>query len=85
MKSGASKILVSGMKVTGFPRWSPDSRYILFTRLDEKLIFRNPLTLPGTDFMVVRVQDGATAVVMTPGMNADNDRYYWIRVRSGRL
>ncbi len=85
LKSGAWKVLVSGMKVTGFPRWSPDSRYVLFTRLDEKLIFRNPLTWPSTDFIVVRVRDGATAVVMTPGMNMDNDRYYWIRTRSGRL
>jgi len=46
------------------------------------LALRNPLTLPVTEFMVIRVSDGAVASVYTPGMDMDNRRFYWVKVGS---
>ncbi len=83
VSNGRPRSLVSNMKVTGFPRWSPDGKYILFTRFSVLLALRNPLTMPATDFMVVRVGDGATTAVFTPGMGLENRGFYWI-VTGGR-
>lgn len=68
--------------VIGFPRWSPDSQYVLFTESNPLLALRNPLTLPATEFIVIRIRDKATASVLTPGMGLDNRRFYWIKTGS---
>ncbi len=79
VSAGVSERLTRYYSVVGFPKWSPDSRYILFTEFNAWLAIRNPLTMPTTDFVVMRVSDGATATVYTPGMGMDNDRFFWIR------
>jgi hypothetical protein len=64
--------------------WSPDSSYILFTKYDASLALRNPLTMPATDFIVLRVSDGAMTTVFTPGLGEDNGRFFWIELNHRR-
>jgi WD40 repeat protein len=80
LSTGATRQLTRWFSVIGFPRWSPDSKYIFFVQSNPLLALRNLQTLPSTEFMVMRVSDGETLSVATPGMGADNRRYYWIRV-----
>jgi WD40 repeat protein len=82
MATGASERLTEHYNVVGFPKWSPDSRYILFTEFSPWLAIRNPLTMPTTDFVVIRVSDRAIATVFTPGMGMDNRRFFWIKTGS---
>jgi WD40 repeat protein len=79
VSSGNSQQLTSSFTVIGVPKWSPDSQYILFVDYNPLLALRNLHTLPATRFMVLRVLDRATATVYTPGMGADDRRYFWIR------
>lgn len=77
-----TQVLTKNMAVVGFPRWSPDSKYILFTQFSRQLASRDPLTMPSTEFMVVRIEDRATIPVYTPPMGMDNERFYWIETGS---
>jgi WD40 repeat protein len=78
LRTGATRQLSRWFGVVGFPRWSPDAKYICFVRSNPLLALRNLQTLPSTDFMVMRVSDGETVSVATPGTGADNRRFYWI-------
>lgn len=79
VSTGITHQLTHWFKVIGFPRWSPDSKFIFFTESNPFLALRNPATMPATEFMVIRISDGATTSVFTPGMGQDNRRFYWIR------
>ena len=81
---GKTTTATQGIKVIGVPMWSPDSSYILFTKYDASLALRNPITMPTTDFIVLRVSDGAMTTVFTPGLGADNGRFYWIQLNQQR-
>jgi hypothetical protein len=70
--------LTTGVDVIGFPKWSPDSRYILFTSATEVKFGRSPVQGASTAFKILRVADGASTVVMTPGMGMSSDRFHWI-------
>lgn len=85
VSTGRTDQLTKLYAVVGFPRWSPDSEYLLFTQSNLLLALRDLHTLPTTEFMVIRVSDGAVAPVYTPGMDMDNRRFYWVRtgVRRG--
>ena len=80
--TGAERRLTRFYNVIGFPKWSPDSQYLFFTESNPLLALRNLLTLPGSDFDVIRISDGATATVYTPGMGADNRRFFWAKIGS---
>ena len=73
------RIVATGSAATGYPRWSPDSKYVLFTQYDPRLVYRDLLTLPSTDLVVVRIIDAATMVVLAPGMGGDNREYYCVK------
>jgi Tol biopolymer transport system component len=79
LHTGATRHLSRWLGVIGFPRWSPDSKYIFFVQSSPLLALRNLRTLPSTDFVVMRVSDGETVSAATPGMGADNRRFYWIK------
>ncbi len=65
--------------VQGLPRWAPDSDMIMFTRVDLARAALNPFLHDGTDFAVLRVSDGASAVAFEPGNGPDNRRFFWIK------
>ena len=69
--------VTKSITVGGYPRWSPDSRYIMFTR--SKVGNGVSASLAPTDIEVLRVSDGTRAKVLSPGLNADNSSYYWIK------
>ena len=75
-------VLTKNMTIVGFPKWSPDSKYILFTQFNRQLANRDPLTMPSTEFMVLRVGDQATIPIYTPPMGMSNERFYWIKTGS---
>jgi WD40 repeat protein len=82
LATGVSQRLTKSYTVVGYPKWSPDSQYVLFTRSSLILAIRNLLTMPTTEFMVIRVSDRAVASVYTPGGAMDNRRFFWVRADS---
>jgi WD40 repeat protein len=79
LHTGATRQLSRWFGIVGFPRWSPDSKYIFFVRSSPLLALRNLRTLPSTEFMVMRVSDGETVTVTAHGAAYDNRTSYWIR------
>jgi hypothetical protein len=69
--------LTTGMDVLGFPKWSPDSKYVLFAVSTEVKLGRSPVQGTSSAFTVLRISDRATTVVMTPGMGMTSDGFYW--------
>jgi hypothetical protein len=74
-----SQTLTHGIDVEGFPRWSPDSAMVMFTRVDMGRAALNPFTHDGTDFVALRIRDGSSTVAFAPHNGVDNRRYFWVR------
>jgi hypothetical protein len=73
------RVLTRGVDVRGLLRWSPDSQLVLFTRFSQQRAALNPFTHDATDFVALRVSDGASAVAFEPGNGADTRRFFWIK------
>lgn len=76
--------VVSGeAEVVGFPRWSPDSKFILFSRWDRHREVTSPFRYfflhDATDLVALRVADGEWAVVFDPGNGSDTRHFFWIQ------
>jgi hypothetical protein len=78
LADGTSRTL-SRDDVLGFPRWSPDSGLILFTRFSHVRAALDLITHDATDFVALRVSDGASAVAFEPRNGSDNRRFFWIK------
>jgi WD40 repeat protein len=76
--TGTTHRLSRWFSVVGFPRWSPDAKYLFFVQSNLLLVLRNLRTLPTTEFMVMRVSDGETVSVAARG-DGDNRRFFWVR------
>ena len=82
VRAGVSEMLTKSYTVVGFPRWSPDSQYVLFTQSSPILALRNFLTMPTTEFMVIRINDHSVASIYAPGGAMDNRRFFWVKAPS---
>lgn len=70
--SGSFSKILSGRKVLGRLDWSPDSKFLLFSEPFDSL------PCSSTRIVIYRVQDGTTAVVLSPCFGVTNEDFGWL-------